>query len=286
MDTRRRACLAAALSLPWLGTAHAQGDDPVVGLAELESAYGGRLGLALTSAGRPLLSYRADERFPACSTFKALLAATVLNRASSDPGLLGRRVMYGQADLKTYAPVTGRLVDQGMTISHLCAAAVQYSDNVAANLLMREIGGPAGVTAFARWLRDDSFRLDRWEPELNSAIPGDPRDTCTPRDMARNLHKLVLGQALPARERELLKSWLLGNTTGNGRIRASVPENWPVGDKTGTGEYGSTNDIAVIWPADGPPLVLAIYFTQFQADAQAREEVIVEATRLALAVRR
>ena len=278
---------AATAATPWLhacATHPAPATDASKQLAALEASAGGRLGvMALTPSGMQA-AYRPTERFPACSTFKALLAATVLRRSTTDAALLPRRVQYGPQDLTTYAPVTRQHVADGMTVEALCVATVQHSDNVAANLLMRLLGAPQAVTAFVRTLGDATFRLDRWEPELNSALPGDPRDTCTPADMARDLQKLVLGDALAPAQRRQLTDWLRGNTTGGGRIRAGVPAGWTVGDKTGTGDYGTTNDIGVVWPtAGGEPIVLAVYFTQTAADAKPREDVVAAATRLAVA---
>lgn len=169
-----------------------------------------------------------------------------------------------------------------MDIDALCAAAIQVSDNTAANLLLAELGGPGALTAFARRLGDGTFRLDRLEPELNSAIPGDPRDTTTPEAMVRTVARLTLGDALPPEKRDLLVAWLRSNTTGGASIRAGVPQGWTVGDKTGGGDFGTTNDVAVLWPPQGRPLVLAISFTQPQRNAPARREVLAAATRLVL----
>jgi beta-lactamase class A len=229
-------------------------------LARLEQASGGRLGVAaLNTADGRELAHRGDERFPFCSTFKMMLAAAVLAR---EPALLKKRIHYTKDDLVPHAPVTGKHLADGMTVAELCEATLQYSDNPAANLLMKQIGGPAAVTAYARSIGDTEFRQERWETELNSAIPGDPRDTTTPAAMARSLHKLVLGDALPAAQRRQLKDWMLGNTTGATRIRAGVPAAWPLADKTGAGDYGTVNDIAVIWPPGKAPIVLAVYLTQ------------------------
>ncbi|WPB57017.1 class A beta-lactamase [Xylophilus sp. GOD-11R] len=269
----------AALVLP-----AANGQSPTdARLAELETNSGGRLGVVLLGPEGVLASHRAQERFPACSTFKVLLAAAVLHRAASDPRLLNQLIRWDASELHTYAPVTSQATDTGLTVRELCAATIQYSDNVAANLLMRQIGGPAAVTAFARYLGDTTFRLDRWEPELNTAVPGDMRDTCTPADMARNLQRLSLGRAIAPTERRLLDSWLLGNTTGGKRIRAGTPADWTVGDKTGTGEYGTANDIAVIRRPKGKPLILTVFFTQPDPAAKANDEVVAEATRRAFA---
>ncbi|CAG2157782.1 Beta-lactamase CTX-M-1 [Cupriavidus yeoncheonensis] len=252
-------------------------------LAALERRAGGRLGVLArhTGNGREV-RHRAGERFPVCSTFKAILAGAILQRSAAMPGLLEQQVRYTRQDLVAYSPITEKHVAQGMTVGQLCAAAIQYSDNGAANLLMRRIGGPAGVTAFARSIGNQSFRLDRWETELNTAIPGDPRDTSTPADMAASLQALALDNALPAAQRRQLQDWLRGNTTGAARIQAAMPAGWQIGDKTGSGDYGTTNDIAVLWPPAGAPIVIAIYFTQAAPDAKWSNETIASAARIAL----
>jgi beta-lactamase class A len=249
-------------------------------LARLEKDSGGRLGVAaLNTADGRLVLHRADERFPLCSTFKMMLAAAMLSR---DPALMKKRIQYDKADLVAHSPVTGRHVSEGMTVSELCEATLQYSDNAAANLLMKQIGGPAAVTAFARSIGDHEFRLERWETELNSAIPGDARDTTTPLAMARSLHKLVLGESLPAAQRRQLKDWMIGNTTGALRIRAGVPSGWTVADKTGAGDYGTVNDIGIIWPPSRPPVVLSVYLTQPNKDDKARGDIHGEVAKVVI----
>ncbi|MBR8295310.1 PenA family class A beta-lactamase [Burkholderia cenocepacia] len=250
-------------------------------LADLERDAGGRLGVcAIDTASGRVIEHRADERFPFCSTFKAMLSAAVLARSVERPGLLQQRVTYTKADLVSYSPVSEKHVGAGMTVAALCEAAIQYSDNSAANLLMKLIGGPSAVTAYARSIGDDAFRLDRWETELNTALPGDPRDTTTPAAMAASLRVLTLGDALPAAQRAQLVAWLRGNKVGDKRIRAGVPAGWAVGDKTGTGDYGTTNDAGVIWPTSRAPIVLAVYYTQTRADARAKDDVIASVARI------
>lgn len=251
-------------------------------LAELEAASGGRLGVsALRSRDGFSLSHRAGERFPMCSTFKLMLTAAVLRRSMDEPDILGRHVGYTKADLLSYAPITSKHVAQGgMSVEALCDATMRYSDNTAANLLLSLLGGPADVTAFARSIGDDAFRLDRWEPELNSAIPGDPRDTTTPAAMARSLKRLALGDALAPPQRDMLLRWMEGNTTGAGKIRAGVPDGWRVCDKTGSGDYGTTNDVAVLLPPSGAPVILAVYLTQPVQDAKYRIDVLASAARI------
>ncbi|WP_175882533.1 PEN-B family class A beta-lactamase [Burkholderia sp. BCC0044] len=250
-------------------------------LADLERDAGGRLGVcAIDTASGRVVEHRAGERFPFCSTFKAMLGAAVLARSVERPGLLQQRVTYTKADLVNYSPVSEKHVGAGMTVAALCEATIQYSDNAAANLLMKLIGGPSAVTAYARSIGDDTFRLDRWETELNTALPGDPRDTTTPAAMAASLRVLTLGDALPAAQRAQFVTWLRGNKVGDKRIRAGVPAGWVVGDKTGTGDYGTTNDVGVIWPTSRAPIVLAVYYTQTRADARAKDDVIASVARI------
>ena len=255
-------------------------------LAALSREAGGRLGVAfLDPATGRRFTFRGGERFPFCSTFKLLLAAAVLRKSQDEPGLLAQPVAYGQGDLLAWAPATRKALEDGrtMTVGDLDAAAIQVSDNTAANLLLDRLGGPKALTAYARGLGDTAFRLDRREPELNTAVPGDARDTTTPSAMARIVEKLVLGDALAAPQRRQLADWLKGNTTGGESIRAGVPSGWTVGDKTGSGAYGTTNDVAVLWPPQGGPVVLVIYYTQPQKDEPTRKDVLAKATRLVLA---
>ncbi|MRW86015.1 class A beta-lactamase [Pseudoduganella sp. FT26W] len=285
--TTRRALLLALACTPLARAADLLDQAPTTTpmspaglLARLEKESGGRLGVAaLNTADGRQLTYRADERFPMCSTFKMMAAAAILAR---DPALLKKRIQYEKSDLVPNSPVTSKHVAEGMAVAELCEATLQYSDNAAANLLMKQIGGPVAVTAYARSIGDNEFRLERWETELNSAIPGDARDTTTPLSMARSLHKLVLGEALPAPQRRLLKEWMVGNTTGATRIRAGVPAGWTVADKTGAGDYGSVNDIAVIWPPGRAPIVLAVYLTQPGKDDKLRPEIHGEVARVAI----
>ncbi len=285
--SRRRFLLAAA-SLPFV-LAHSawaaqERVSPKARLAALEKSFGGRIGIfALDTATGARIEYRAQERFAFCSTFKLLLASDILKRSEREKGLLQRHVHYTQGDLVTYSPITEKHVEDGMTVAELCAAALQYSDNTAANQLLKIAGGPAAVTAFARSIGDHEFRLDRWETALNTAIPGDLRDTSTPEAMGRDLRRLVLGDALARQQREQLRDWMLGNTTGAARIRAGVPAEWKVADKTGTGDYGTANDIAVLWPPHRAPIVVAIYTTQHEKTAKASSGVIASAARIVVA---
>ncbi|MDQ2989258.1 MAG: class A beta-lactamase [Pseudomonadota bacterium] len=280
MTLTRRSLMLAALAAPFARCALATPRDETFArdIQRIETASGGRLGVAAFDTGRQVqLSYRGEERFPMCSTFKVLASSSILARG---PALLSKRIHYTKADLVPYAPVTELHLVDGMTNAELCAAAVQRSDNAAANLLMKQLGGPAGVTAFARSLGDEMFRLDRWEPELNSATPGDPRDTTTPVAMMRTLQKLALGDTLAPAARKLLVDWMLSSPTGTERIRAGVPAGWKVADKTGSGSHGSTNTIAVLYPPAKTPIVIAVYFTQ---SPKQRSDVVAAAARAVVA---
>ncbi|MCV7229368.1 class A beta-lactamase [Mycolicibacterium komossense] len=251
--------VAAGSALPRAQAAPAS-PDPHHQLAAVEQKLRGRLGVyAVDTASGASVGYRADERFLLCSTGKALTVAAILQRSEADPGLLDLVIAYGPADVLAYAPVTSLHVDQGMTVAALCDAAITVSDNTAANLLVALLGGPAAVTAFARSLGDNVTRIDRIEPDLNVAAPGDLRDTSTPAQMANNLRTLALGDALAPGPRDTLVGLLKANTTGDNTIRAGVPHGWVVGDKTGSGAQGESNDIAVVWPPDRAPLVIAVY---------------------------
>jgi beta-lactamase class A len=281
-DTTRRTVLRAALILPAIGLAGAvHAADAAAAtraLADLERRAGGRLGVAAwRRGGSQVLAWRGDERFPFCSTAKVMVVGTVLTQAARTPGLLDERVRYRKTDLVSWSPVTERHVDAGMTIADLCAAALQVSDNSACNLLLDRIGGPAAVTAFARRIGDTAFRLDRRETELNSALPGDPRDTTTPRAMAKSLEALLLEEALAPDARRRLLDWMFANTTGKERIQAGVPADWRVADKTGTGAYGTTNDVGVVFPPQGQPVIVAIYYTGSSPDAKSDSKVVAAA---------
>ncbi|HHH1777080.1 TPA: class A beta-lactamase BlaA [Yersinia enterocolitica] len=284
----RRSLLLAGITLPlvnfalpaWANALPASVDKQ---LAELERNANGRLGVAMINTGNGTkILYRAAQRFPFCSTFKFMLAAAVLDQSQSQPNLLNKHINYHESDLLSYAPITRKNLAHGMTVSELCAATIQYSDNTAANFLIKELGGLAAVNQFARSIGDQMFRLDRWEPDLNTARPNDPRDTTTPAAMAASMNKLVLGDALRPAQRSQLAVWLKGNTTGDATIRAGAPTDWIVGDKTGSGDYGTTNDIAVLWPTKGAPIVLVVYFTQREKDAKPRRDVLASVTKIIL----
>ena len=250
-------------------------------IKRLESASGGRLGVCvLDTATGARHAYRGDERFPMCSTFKALAAAAILAQVDAGKEQLSRRINYDASALVTYSPVTEKHVGDGMTLGEICEAAVTLSDNTAGNLLLAALGGPAGLTAYLRSLGDQFTRLDRNEPSLNEALPDDIRDTTTPNAMASTLQALVLGtKALSAPSREQLTAWLIANKTGDTRLRAGLAKDWRIGDKTGAGARGTNNDVAVVWPPNRAPIVITAYLTGATVSAMEQNATIASVAR-------
>ena len=247
----------------------------------LEEQSRGRLGVhILDTADGATYGYRADERFLTLSSFKSLASALVLHRVDRGLESLDRRIPITPADIITWSPVTEKHVGEaGMTMAELCAATITTSDNAAANLIMASYGGPAALTAYLRSLGDNVTRIDRWEPELNVKHPDQPMDTTTPRAMAGTLQRLVLGDALSPASRQLLTTWLVGNTTGGKRLRAGLPADWRVGEKTGTFQTDA-NDSGVVWPPARPPLVVSAYLADSPADSAGKEATLAEVGRL------
>ncbi|MFC0702029.1 MULTISPECIES: class A beta-lactamase [Marinobacter] len=221
--------------------------------------------------------YHADQRFAMSSTFKTLACAALLQRVDAGQENLDRKVSFSESDLVTYSPVTEKYAGgQALTLSDLCEAALTMSDNTAANLILRVLGGPAQVTSFARGLGDGVTRLDRWETELNEAAPSDQRDTTTPNAMVKNLQSLLLGDALSVKSRDQLRDWLERNQVADGLFRAVVPEGWIVADRTGAGGFGSRSITAIIWPPERQPIIVALYLTETEASFSKRNDAIAE----------
>ncbi|MEO6921223.1 MAG: class A beta-lactamase [Collimonas sp.] len=253
-------------------------------LRQIESKTGGRLGVAIIdSRTGQTYAYRGDERFPMCSTFKLLASALVLKRVDQGKEQLARRIRYKAGDLVPYSPTTEHHTGgDGMSVGELCEAAITLSDNTAANLLLHSFGGPAQLTAYLGASGDKMTRLDRIEPHLNEAAPGDPRDTTTPNAMVQSLRGILLGNNLSASSRQQLTDWLLANKTGDKRLRALLPAGWRVADKTGTGDQGTANDIGMLLPPGGAPLLVASYLTgAVNATPAERDAVHAEVGRLA-----
>lgn len=289
MAISRRATLVGALSLvstmaanPTFA-AHASDGELRSRLAWLERQNGGRLGVAIldTATGRRIEN-RPHERFPLCSTHKFVSAAFVLHRVDRGEESLNRRIAFGKDQLVPYSPATEKNAGaEPMTLRAVCEAAITLSDNTAANLMLASFGGPAALTRYLRTLGDHVTRLDRTEPTLNESTPGDPRDTTSPAAMVRTMGRIVLGNALSHRSRQQMATWLVANTTGGKRLRAGMPRDWRVGDKTGSGHHGVVNDIAVAWPPGRAPLIVIAYYAESQAPDEQREAVLAEVGKIA-----
>ncbi|MEU4820674.1 MULTISPECIES: class A beta-lactamase [Actinomadura] len=262
-------------------------------LEELEKSYDGRIGAVGIDLGTGrTVGYRADERFPFNSMFKVFACAAVMRKArTAEPGLMDRVIRWkpsDMAELTGNSPETTEYTDTGMTPAQLCRAGITKSDGFAGNTLLGQIGGPRGLTGFFRATGDGTSRLDRPEPHLTEWKPGEERDTTTPAAAARTFTKLTTGKTLHPRDRARLVGWLKGSLTGAGRIRAGLPKDWTVGDKTGTGgaaNYGTADDIAIVWtPGSDAPLVLSV-FTNRNRPAPHDDKVIAStATALAKAL--
>jgi beta-lactamase class A len=296
-ELTRRSVILSGLSLAACSTAPTQtrpyyppdGDMPHMPetdprVVEIEARIGGCIGVAAQSMdkGAIFLWHRAQERFAMCSTFKWLLAADILSHVEAGSLSLDAHVLYTEADLLEYAPVTRANIPRGwMTIEELCAAAVELSDNTAANLLLAQIGGPAGLTAFVRANGDTVTRLDRNEPDLNIVPPGDERDTSTALAMANTMKRVLLTDgALTTASRERLINWMVHGRTGANRLRAGAPADWHVGDKTGSGGPGAANDLAIFWPPRAAPIVVACFSNAPAADETARTAAFADIARI------
>lgn len=250
-------------------------------LGQLEKEYDARLGIYAidTGTGRTV-SYRPDERFAYTSTFKPLAAGALLLKKPLDE--LDKVITYKKEDLVTYSPVTEKHVEKGMTLREISDAAIRYSDNTAGNLLLKELGGPVGLETVLQEVGDHITKPERYETDLNEAVPGDIRDTSTPKALATTLKAFTVDGVLPAEKQDVLIDWLKRNTTGDELIRAAVPEGWTVGDKTGAGSYGTRNDIAVIWPPNQAPIVMAVMSSRTEQDASYDNALIAKAAKVVL----
>ena len=271
--------LCVAGSLPSMAWAQ---PSTALDLAALEARHGGRLGVCADD-GQRRVTWRADERFAYCSTFKLFLAASVLERIQRGLDALDRRIAISKTDMVPHGPITEPAVGSTLTVEQLCKATVELSDNPAANILIREMGGLGPWQDWYRSIGDDVTRVDRNEIELNTALPDDPRDTTTPAQYVANLKTVLLGTRLSPAHLALLTKWLIDTPTGAGRIKAGVPSGYRVGHKTGTGARMTYNDIGVVWPPSGSPIRIVVYFTGARdASAAQIDAVVAEATRASL----
>lgn len=249
--------------------------------ATIESDYDARVGVyAIDTGSDQTIDYRSEERFAFASTYKALAAALVLKQNSMEE--LEEVITYTEDDLVSYSPITEKHVDTGMTLAELSEAAVRTSDNTAGNLLFEELGGPEQFQQSLREIGDDMTQSDRYETALNEFTPGNTRDTSTPAALATSLQGFAVGDLLTDDKRERLLDWMKGNATGDTLIRAGAPEGWTVADKSGAGRYGTRNDIAVVWPPDREPIILAILTRHDTEDAEYDDALIAEVAEATL----
>ncbi|VVP76000.1 Beta-lactamase [Pseudomonas fluorescens] len=267
---------APALARPTLG------EQLGATATQIERRTGGHLGISVMDvASGAQWSYRGDQRFPMASTFKAFTCASLLSQVDRGRLDLSQRIAFTQDELDSYSPVTRDHVGgQGLSLLQLCDAATSMSDNTATNLVLKTVGGPAGLTAFMRSIGDNSTRIDRYEPELSDVPPGDPRDTTTPNAAAKSLQALLLGDVLSDASRQQLETWLVDNKVSAALLRASLPEGWKIADRTGAAEYGSRGIIAVIWPEGSHvthgPVVVAAYLSGTRLSLEERDTVLAE----------
>ncbi len=261
----RRDALAAIASIAGASSlaraAPFSSDEGFVG--RIESEVGGRIGLAAldTASGRRL-SHRANEHFAMCSTFKLMLAAAVLSRIDNGSLQLEQPVSFTRSEILPTSPIAEAHPAGGAeSLRKMLQSLVEASDNTAANRLLELIDGPAGYTAYLRGIGDRTTRLDRFELDLNSNLPGDLRDTTTPNAMVEDMRRVLLGDRLSSDSRERLQRWLRDCHTGHDRLRARLPRGWEAGDKTGTGPRGAVNDLAIFFPPKRPPILIACYMS-------------------------
>ncbi|MDA1603596.1 class A beta-lactamase BlaIII [Bacillus cereus] len=249
--------------------------------AKLEKEYDAKLGIyALDTGTNQTVAYHANDRFAFASTSKSLAAGALLRQNSIEA--LDEKITYTREDLSNYNPITEKHVDTGMTLKELADASVRYSDSTAHNLILKKLGGPSAFEKILREIGDTVTNSERFEPELNEVNPGETHDTSTPEAIAKTLQSFTLGTALPKEKRELLVDWMKRNTTGDKLIRAGVPKRWEVADKTGAGSYGTRNDIAIIWPPNKKPIVLAILSNHDKEDAEYDDKLIADTTKVVL----
>ncbi|MGN4293972.1 class A beta-lactamase [Bacillus anthracis] len=249
--------------------------------AKLEKEFDAKLGIyALDTDTNQTVTYQSDERFAYASTHKALAVGVLLQKKSIED--LNQRILYTREDLVNYNPITEKYVDTGMTLKELADASLRYSDNTAQNLILKQLGGPSEFKKSLIEIGDTVTNPERFEPELNEVRPGETHDTSTPKALATSLQAFALGDVLSTEKRNLLIDWMKRNTTGDNLIRAGVPGGWEVADKTGSGSYGTRNDIAIIWPPNKKPIVLTILSNHDKEDAKYDDKLIAEATKIVL----
>lgn len=248
-------------------------------LVELEKKYNAVIGFyAIDTESGKKFSYRANERFSYCSTHKVFAVGELLRQKNISD--LDKVVKYSEADVLSYAPITKEHVAEGMTLAEICSASIRWSDNTAANLILKEIGGVESFAAALRKIGDKVTKPARYEPELNLFDAEKNRDTSTPKQMTKNLQAYVLGDVLSYDKKILLKDWMLGNAVTDTLIKAGTPTGWKVFDKSGSGDFGARNDIAAVYPPDRKPIVMAIMSRRKESNAKFDDALIAETAKL------
>ncbi len=251
-------------------------------LASLEEAFHVKIGVyAINTNNDEVIAHHADDYFPVQSTSKLIAAAALFQKSTQDPNLLQEKIHYTPQDLMSWSPITGKYLKTGMTLEALSDAAVTYSDNTAMNLLMKRLGGPKVITAFAHSIGNKTFNLEHYEGALNSN-PNNSEDSSTPKDMAISVQKLTLGNVLTSAQQTKLVVWMRNNTVGYRRMRAGTPNGWTVADKTGSGSYGIANDIGLLWSPLCKPIVLSIYTVQKDPKAISRDDIVASTTKIVM----
>ncbi len=244
-------------------------------VAAIEADIGGRVGIAVHDLkGNSLFFYKSDQRFPMSSTFKALLCGAILSRVDAGQEDLDRVISYEPRDIVSYSPITENHTESGMSVGALCEVTVTISDNTAGNLLLDTVGGPDGFTQFLRTLGDTTTRLDRWETALNEGTPNDPRDTTTPDAILRSLNALAFQDALSPTSQKQLRQWMIDDKVADALLRSILPDGWRIGDKTGAGGHGARGIIAILWPTEAEPLLVAIYLAENNQPIETRNKAI------------
>lgn len=267
------------ISLSSYGESQAKKIDPTSkALTQLEKQFNGTIGVyAIDTNSGKTIAYRANTLFPIQSTFKLIGVAALLKQNKI---LLNKKIHYSKKELVAWwSPVTSQYVNQGMTLQSLAAATISYSDDSAINFIMKDLGGPRAVTAFAHQIGNKSFNVKHYEPNLNSN-PQKAIDISTPKDMALSVEKIMLGNILTPFNKKMLIQWMKDNTTGYHRMRAGVPLAWSVADKTGSGSYGIANDIGMVWSPACKPIVLAIYTVRNEKSAKWRDDIVAQTTKI------
>lgn len=249
-------------------------------LRNLETLFEGRIGIyAIDTNNNNTIAYRENERFPLQSTLKLMGVASLLKLSEKNEKKLQETVHYSKKDLVFWHPVTGKNIQQGMSLKALARAAIVYSDNPAINLIMKKLGGPKAINVFAHSIGNDAFNLVHYEGHLNSN-PAQDDDTSTAKAMAVSVKNLILGNILNAPQRTLLMQWMIESTTGYKRIQSGVPRDWVVADKTGSGDYGIANDIGLVWSHVCKPIVISIYTAKQTKGATPSDAMVAQATKV------